>query len=72
MAKKILITAETGSDISREMAEELGIQLIPMHVSLGNETLDDGTFPPEDVCAYHGFLPKTKKQCRDWVEGTAG
>ena len=53
MAKKILITAETGSDISREMAEELGIQLIPMHVSLGNETLDDGTFPPEDVCAYY-------------------
>ena len=25
MAKKILITAETGSDISREMAEELGL-----------------------------------------------
>ena len=62
MAKKILITAETGSDISREMAEELGIQLIPMHVSLGNETLDDGTFPPEDVCAYYdktGKCPTT-------------
>ena len=62
MAKKILITAETGSDISREMAEELGIQLIPMHVSLGSETLDDGTFPPEDVCAYYdktGKCPTT-------------
>ena len=62
MAKKILITAETGSDISREMAKELGIQLIPMHVSLGNETLDDGTFPPEDVCAYYdktGKCPTT-------------
>ena len=62
MAKKILITAETGSDISREMAQELGIQLIPMHVSLGNETLDDGTFPPEDVCAYYdktGKCPTT-------------
>ena len=62
MAKKILITAETGSDISREMAEELGIQLIPMHVSLGNEALDDGSFPPEDVCAYYdktGKCPTT-------------
>ena len=62
MAKKILITAETGSDISREMAQELGIQLIPMHVSLGSETLDDGTFPPEDVCAYYdktGKCPTT-------------
>ena len=62
MAKKILITAETGSDISREMAVELGIQLIPMHVSLGSETLDDGTFPPEDVCAYYdktGKCPTT-------------
>ena len=62
MAKKILITAETGSDISREMAQELGIQLIPMHVSLGSETLDDGAFPPEDVCAYYdktGKCPTT-------------
>ena len=53
MAKKIIITAETGSDIPKNLAEELGIRLIPMHVSMGNETLDDGTFPPEDVCAYY-------------------
>lgn len=53
MAGKILITAETGSDITKEMAMELGVTLIPMHVSLGSETLDDGTFPPEDVCAYY-------------------
>ena len=62
MAGKILITAETGSDITREMAKELGITLIPMHVSLGSETLDDGTFPPEDVCAYYdrtGKCPTT-------------
>ena len=33
-----------------------------MHVSIGNETLDDGTFPPEDVCAYYnktGKVPTT-------------
>ena len=62
MSKKILITAETGSDITRELAARLGITLIPMHVSMGNETLDDGAFPPEDVCAYYdrtGKVPTT-------------
>lgn len=62
MAEKILITAETGSDITNELAAELGVILIPMHVSLGDETLDDGTFPPENVCAYYnetGKVPTT-------------
>ena len=62
MSKKILITAETGSDVTKELAAELGILLIPMHVSMGNETLDDGTFPPEDICAYYdrtGKVPTT-------------
>ena len=62
MAEKILITAETGSDITDELAAELGVVLIPMHVSLGDKTLDDGTFPPEDVCAYYnetGKVPTT-------------
>ena len=62
MANRILITAETGSDIPKELAKELGIVLIPMHVSLGDKTLDDGTFPPEDVCAYYdrsGKCPTT-------------
>ena len=62
MAGKILISAETGSDITKELARELGILLIPMHVSMGNETLDDGTFAPEEVCAYYdrtGKVPTT-------------
>ena len=62
MAGKILITAETGSDITTELAAELGVILIPMHVSLGKKTLDDGAFPPEDVCAYYnetGRVPTT-------------
>ena len=62
MPKKILITAETGSDNTKELARELGVVLIPMHVSMGNETLDDGAFPPEDVCAYYdrtGKVPTT-------------
>ena len=62
MGKKILITAETGSDITQELARALDVVLIPMHVSLGNETLDDGTFPPEDICSYYnktGKVPTT-------------
>ena len=62
MPEKILITAETGSDITKEFAAQLGIVLIPMHVSMGSETLDDGKFPAEDVCAYYdrtGKVPTT-------------
>jgi len=49
----IILVAETGSDITPELAAQLGIYLVPMHVSMGSETLDDGAFPPEDVCAYY-------------------
>jgi DegV family protein with EDD domain len=62
MTGKIILSAETGSDIPKELAEELGIVLIPMHVSMGSETLDDGAFAPEEVCAYYnknGKVPTT-------------
>lgn len=62
MSHKIILVAETGSDITPALARELGVRLVPMHVALGNETLDDGTFPPEDVCAYYdrtGKVPTT-------------
>ena len=55
---KILIAAETGSDIPADLAAELGILLIPMHVSLGDRTLDDGAFPAEDICAYYDSTGK--------------
>ena len=62
MHQNIVLVAETGSDITPVLAEQHGIFLVPMHVSMGNETLDDGTFPPEDVCAYYdrtGKVPTT-------------
>ncbi len=62
MEQKIILVAETGSDITPEMAEEYGIFLVPMHVSMGEESLDDGTFPPEEVCRYYertGKVPHT-------------
>lgn len=62
MNKNIILVAETGSDVTPELAEEYGIYLVPMHVQMGNETLDDGKFPPEEVCAYYdstGKVPTT-------------
>ena len=58
----IILVAETGSDTPVALAKDLGIRLVPMHVSMGTITLDDGTFPPEDVCAYYdrtGKCPTT-------------
>lgn len=58
----IVLLAETGSDILPKTARQYGIYIVPMHVSFGGETRDDGTFPPEEVCSYYkdtGRLPKT-------------
>lgn len=55
----IILLAETGSDIPKELAQELNIRLVPMHVSMGNETLDDGTFPAEDIHNYYERTGKT-------------
>ena len=62
MSHKIILVAETGSDVTPALAQEYGIYLVPMHVSMGDQTLDDGSFPPEDVCAYYdrtGKVPQT-------------
>ncbi len=53
MHKHIILVAETGCDIPAALAAEKDIFLVPMHVSMGGVTLDDGSFPPEDVCAYY-------------------
>ncbi len=62
MSCDIILLAETGSDITPALARELGVWLVPMHVSMGNQTLDDGAFPPEEVCAWYdrtGKAPTT-------------
>ena len=59
---KIVLVAETGSDITKELAKEYGIYMVPMHVTFGDKTLDDGTFPVEDIVNYYketGKLTKT-------------
>lgn len=58
----IILLAETGSDITKEVADKYGIYIVPMHVSFGEETRDDAAFPAEEVCEFYertGILPKT-------------
>lgn len=60
--QKYVILAETGADIPQDMADRFGIYIIPMHVSFGEETKDDGRFPTTEVFDYYkntGKLPKT-------------
>ena len=59
--KPIILIAETGSDISPELAAEYQIRLVPMHVTFEDRTLDDGAFPVEDVCSYYQTTKKTPK-----------
>ena len=59
---EIAIVAETGSDIPAAQAAKLGIELVPMHVSLGDTAIDDGTMAPAEMlehCRQLGVLPKT-------------
>lgn len=58
----IVLVAETGSDLTPELAKQYGIALVPMHVSFGGETLDDGAFPVSQMFDYykaHRELPRT-------------
>ena len=60
--KNIVIVAESGSDINQELAKEYDIAIVPMHVSFHDNTLDDGSFPIEQIFDFYqktGDLPKT-------------
>lgn len=54
---KILLVVETGSDMPKDWAEEYGITIVPMHVQMGDQTLDDGAFP---VSQMFNFYKETK------------
>lgn len=59
---KYIITAESGSDLTGEQALKHGIEVVPMHVTMGGKSYDDGTFPSRKICDYyagHGEVPKT-------------
>ena len=59
---RIVITAETGCDIPAAEAAELGVVLVPMHVTIGDKTIDDGELSASEMleqCRQLGVLPKT-------------
>lgn len=61
MSEYVIVT-ETGGDIPAEFVERYGIELVPMHVTFGERSLDDGTFPVSDIVAHYeatGELPRT-------------
>ena len=60
--KTIVLVAETGSDLSPELAAKYEVQIVPMHVSFDGTSVDDGSFPPERIVEYYretGKLPTT-------------
>ena len=59
---KIIIVAESGSDVPADLRERLGIRIAPMHVIFGRESREDGTFSPSEVIEYYrrtGKIPST-------------
>lgn len=59
--KPIILVAETGSDINPELAAEYQIQIVPMHVTFEDRTVDDGAFPVEEICTYYQNTRKVPK-----------
>jgi len=56
--KKIIILAESGADIPLDLATLHNIQVIPMHVIMGDSSYLDGSIPVTEVYDYY---KKTKK-----------
>lgn len=46
---RVAVVVESGSDVTPEVAERWGIEVVPMHVSLGGKTFDDGDITPADM-----------------------
>ncbi len=58
----IVILAESGCDVGAACAAELGIGIVPMHVAIGERTIDDGDVSPAEMleeCRQLGVLPRT-------------
>lgn len=59
---KFIITTDSGSDLPKEIIERYNIYIVPMRVTMGEQTYDDGHFDVQKVFDYYeetGELPKT-------------
>ncbi|MBQ1186330.1 MAG: DegV family protein [Clostridia bacterium] len=63
MSKKVLITRDSTSDLPKELIEKYNIKTIPLGITLGDRTYQDGIdIDPDFIYKYHeehGVLPKT-------------
>lgn len=60
--KNYVLMAESGADIPQNFVEKYGIEVVPMHLGLGDVFYDDGQLPVKEVFAYYdknGTLPTT-------------
>ena len=66
--KKIIILAESGSDVNPQLAAQYDVAIIPMHVNFDDVSRDDGTFDPQEIVDFYrqtGKLPKTSASTPD-------
>lgn len=57
-----VIVVESGADLAPDLAERYGIVTVPMHVTIGDETVDDGFIEPLEIysrCHEMSVMPKT-------------
>lgn len=60
--EKYILLVETGADLPDDLAAQFNIQKVPMHVSFGSDTRDDGTIPIQELFSYYketNSLPQT-------------
>ncbi len=58
---KILLIVESGADIPKQWLDEYPIYVLPMHVSMGDRNLDDGSFPVHEIIDYYEQTQKVPK-----------
>lgn len=51
--EKIIIVAESGSDIPKEYVDRYHLHILPMYVNFAEESLEDGSFPVEKIFQYY-------------------
>lgn len=59
---KYIISTESGADLPQTIIDQYYIHIVPMHVTMGNQTYSDGSFDVQKVFDYYDEtkqLPKT-------------
>lgn len=76
MAKKVIITSDSTSDLSAELVERYNVKILPLGINLGGKLYSDGVDITPDLIYEHysktGELPKTSavnmEECVDFFK----